>query len=717
MAHQEVLRNAAIAYAFGPYVLNRQAHRLLRGQEHVPLTAKAFDTLDVLVRAAGKTVSKDELLKQVWPGTFVQEETLAQNISTIRKALGDPADSPRYVLTIPREGYRFVAPVEVVHLPEPARRHEAGAVAAQARSIGPWSRYVGVASAAVLLTAGAFVASSGVRQSAPDASVPPTTFEIFEPPSATFTTSGGALALSPDGRHLAFLASDADGSDHLWVRALDSLESTKLPGTIDASQPFWSADSRSLAFVSGGDLRRVDIAGGQPRRICEIPGPNTLAGTWGHRNLILFATAGKGMFSVAASGGTPAPIAVPGMNVCADCLWPSFLPDGRHFLFTVASATSSRGVYVGSLEGGPPVRVLDAVSSSAFTTDGYLLYASAGALVARRFDPAGGRVSGDVLPIADHVWYNQGTGRAAFSVSSVGLLAYREPLTTRLQWISRTGAVLFNGPEGVYHSFAAARDGRVLASQLDARVGTYDLLLLDPALARPTRLTFDPGSELRPLWSIDESHAVFVRAGDGWQVYEIDVNRPGVERALLPHAATAALYPLSWDGDTLEYVTYGRSTRSHLWRVRPGRDAEPVSIREQDAPALEGRVSPDGKWLAYTANLSDSRVPNAALFTRPWRGGSGRSEIAKGGSVPRWRSDGKELFFIAPGGKLMAQPIEDGRPAGTAVELCTTAALATSGLAGEAYAAAPDGQQFLIKVPARRASIVVTTDLRPRAER
>jgi eukaryotic-like serine/threonine-protein kinase len=716
MAHEDAQPTAAVAYAFGPYVLNRQAHRLLRGDEPVPLTAKAFDTLDVLVRSAGRTVTKDELLKQVWPGTFVQEETLAQNISTIRKALGDPADSPRYILTIPREGYRFVGPVHTVHPTESEGSQAPRAVAAG--SFRPWMRYVAAGAAGVFLTAGAFLLSSVEKGRGPEDSVPATTFEIFEPPDARFTTSGGALALSPDGRHLAFLASDADGSDHLWIRAVDSLESTKLPGTLDASQPFWSADSRSIAFVAGGDLRRIDISGGQPRKICEIPGPNTLAGSWGRQNLILFATAGKGIFSIAASGGTPAALTIPAMGSCADCLWPSLLPDGQRFLFTLVSATANRGIYIGSLLGEPPVRVLDAVSSSAYSADGYLLYASAGALVARRFDPERRKVNGDVLPIADHVWYNQGTGRAVFSVSEVGLLAYREPLTTRLQWISRAGGVLTNGPEGVYHSFAVARGGRVVASQLDARVGSYDLLLLDPALARSTRLTFDRASELRPLWSADESHVVFARDGDdGWQLYDIDVDRPGVERALLPRPSTAALYPISWDGDTLGYVTFGRSTPSHLWRTRPGRDGEPISVHEGDAPELEARVSPDGKWLAYTANVADSRVPNAVLFTRPWQGGPGRSEIAQRGSVPRWRSDGNELFFIAPGGRLMARPMHDGRPAGPTVQLCVTEALATSGLAGEAYAAAPDGERFLIKVPARRASIVLTTDWRPRVDR
>lgn len=716
MSPHEGIPPPAVAYVFGPYRLDPHARRLRRADNTVPLTSKAFDTLELLVRSAGRTVSKDELLKQVWPGTFVQEETLAQNISTIRRALGDTADSPQYILTVPREGYRFVAAVEIGHPFSGESRSETELRASVPRHpAATWFKYAVVVAAGVFVTGVAFLLGLE-RRSSPTAA-PPTTFELYEPPGARFSTSGGALALSPDGRHLAFLASDSDGADHLWIRTLDSLQSAQLPATVDASQPFWSPDSRSIAFVSRGFLRRVDITGGEPRTICELPGPNTLAGSWGSQNVILLPTAGKGIFSVAASGGTPTAIALPDMGNCADCLWPSFLPDGRRFLFSVASAAAGRGIYLASLEGRAPVRILDAVSSSTYTRDGYLLYALGGALVARRFDPEQARVNSDVVPVAERVWYNQGTARAVFSVSDVGVLAYREPLVTRVQWISRSGAVIGTGPEGVYHSLAVARDGRVLAAQLDPRLGTYDLSLLDAALTSSTRLTFDPASDLRPVWSSDESKAVFVRAlRDGWQLYELDVSRPGSERALLPQVSNQMAAPLSWNGETLEYVTFGRSTPSHLWRVRPGRDAHPQPIREEDAGEAEARVSPDGKWLAYTANVADSRVPNAALFTRSWQGAPGQSEIAKGGSVPRWRSDGRELFFIAPDGRLMAQQIDEGRPVGPAVPLCTTETLATSGLAGEAYAAAPDGQRFLIKIPARRASIVVMTDWRPRVD-
>jgi DNA-binding winged helix-turn-helix (wHTH) protein/Tol biopolymer transport system component len=694
-------------YSFGPFRLDVRKRRVWKGDQLVALTPKAFDTLLALLRQAGQVVERGELLRIVWPDTFVTEETLTQNIATIRRALGDSSDSPNYLLTVPREGYRFIAPVEVVRAPRIAEG--SGAQREPLRYVAWAAAGLVVATLALVLYLMRLSWSAGM---APVSA----TFEVFEPEGSRFSTSGGALSISPDGRHLAFLATDADGTDNLWMRPVGSLESTRLPGTAEASQPFWSADAKSIAFFAGNSLRRIDISDGLARMVCPLPGPNAFAGSWSSDGLILFAVTGRGLFRVEASGGSATPVNVPGMGPCRECLWPSFLPGGRQFLFAVVSAPpSERGIYIGSLDGAVPRRVVDAPSSATYTEAGYLLYGSAGALVARRFDPVRGVVGGDVIPIADRVWYNPGTARAVFSVSDRGMLAYREPLVSRLQWISRTGTVISSGPDAIYHSFSVSRDGRVLASQLDPLRGTYDLWLHDPEWRVRTRLTFDPASDLRPLWSEDESAALFAREGSvGWQLYELKVDTPGVERPLLAEPSRSTVGPVSWNGDTLEYSTFGRSEPSRLWIVRPGKGDRPKLVIEGDSNEGEGRMSPDGKWLAYTTHVTDSRVPHTALFVRPWYGNRGRSEIAQAGSVPRWRSNGRELFFIAPGGRLMVQRLEDGRTIGAPVQLCTTEALATSGLSGQAYDAAPDGLRFLVKVPARRPSIVLRTGWLPR---
>jgi DNA-binding winged helix-turn-helix (wHTH) protein/Tol biopolymer transport system component len=714
-----------LTLVFGPYALDTRAKRLLSGGTPVPLTTKAFETLEVLIRAAGQTVSKEDLLKQVWPGTFVQEDTLAQNISTIRRALGETADSPHYVVTVPREGYRFVAPVEVVNGNHVVPDLVAGETVSQPR---PQSRHawairprllsftIGVGSGIVL----AALVASWVRRPEPNRSRPATTFEVFEPEGARFSSSGGAIALSPDGRQLAFLAEDANRQDRLYLRSSDSRVSRPLPGTEDASQPFWSFDSRSIAFFSRGALRRIDVSDGEVRTISQLPSnANALAGSWSSRNVILFTLIGGGLYQVRASGGDASRVRPPGLGECEECLWPFFLPDGQHFLFTVLMR-ANRGIYVGTLDGTAPRRLLDSASSAVYS-DGYLVYASGGALVARRFDPERGEVGADITPVADRVWFNPVTTRAAFSASNAGVLAYREPVVTRLQWISRSGNAISTGPEGLFHAFAVSLDGRVLVSQLDPLRGTYDLWLHDPDWKSATRVTFDPGSDLTPLWSEDGTRAVFARdsGANGWQLYEINVANLGVERPLLEHASLHELTPIAWMKEVLYYSTSQSGHGGAVWMVRTAEDSRtpPTIAADSSYGELSGRISPNGTSVAYTLNVSDSRVPHSTLFVRPWPGGQGQSQITADGSAPRWRADGHELFYMAPDGRLMAVAVQDGLAIGSPETLCSTNAMAETGLVGNTYDVSPDGQRFLVKVPARRPSIVMMTGWPSQADR
>lgn len=215
----------AAIYVFGSFTLEPRFRRLLQHDTIVPLTTKAFDTLEVLVRSAGSTVTKDELLKQVWPGTFVQEDTLTQNISTIRRALGDSPDTPSFVLTVPREGYRFISPVEIVQT-QPIVEGWRQADQPTASSLRPvrahqaqrWLVHYLVGAASGLMLAAIWTVLWNRSWDQPRVAPVPTRFEVHEPEGTRFSTSGGALALSPDGRQLAFLATDADGNDHLWIR-------------------------------------------------------------------------------------------------------------------------------------------------------------------------------------------------------------------------------------------------------------------------------------------------------------------------------------------------------------------------------------------------------------------------------------------------------------------------------------------------------------------
>jgi hypothetical protein len=247
-------------------------------------------------------------------------------------------------------------------------------------------------------------------------------------------------------------------------------------------------------------------------------------------------------------------------------------------------------------------------------------------------------------------------------------------------------------------------------AQLDPQLGTYDLWLYDSDWRKATRVTFDPGSDLTPVWSEDGARAVFVRdqGRNGWQLEIVNVDRPGLERPLLPEPAPMMLGPLFWKDDVLYYRAVQPGGAARIWMVRTDKIDRPVPTASADpgAATAQARISPNGRWLAYTMNVKDSRVPRAALFVRPWPSGEGRSQVASEGSLPRWRADGGELFFLAPDRHLMAATVRDGA-IGPLVPLCPTEALTASGLAGDPYDVAADGQRFLIKVAAHRPSIVV----------
>jgi len=289
-----------VQYRFGPFRLDPLKRRLWRGNEIVSLTPKAIDILLVLVARAGQVVEKDEVLKEVWPGTFIEEATLAQNISILRKALGDAPENPSYIATSPRRGYRFIETVMVDDTPSAGHVGPAAVTGATLRR--PPRTRVGVALAAVvLLIAAVFL---WWRPEAAPSNATRVVFSIDPPRGAEFSASGGLLAVSPAGRPLAFVATDTDGVHALWVRAVDSLHERRLPGTEGAAQPFWSPDSQFVAFFSNGKLRRIGVGGEPLTTICDVPtGSAPLAGTWNDQDQILFSTVRQGIHRVHALGG------------------------------------------------------------------------------------------------------------------------------------------------------------------------------------------------------------------------------------------------------------------------------------------------------------------------------------------------------------------------------------------------------------------------------
>ena len=686
---------------FGSFRLDTARRRLWRDDEIVPLTPKAFETLVVLVARAGQVVEKDEILKAVWPDTFVEDATLAQNISTLRKALGDTSDTPSYVATIPRRGYRFIAPMfEVAEVESAADTPAPAAPEARSRM-----RYVAAATGAIALLTG-FAWRAMRPPIVPQSSI---AFDISAPDGNRFSASGGFLAISPDGRHVAFVASEQDGIDRLWLRALDERRARVVAGTEGAFQPFWSADSRALAFFADGKLKKVPIVSGSVQTICDTPaGSIPLAGTWSASGDILFSNARRGIVRVPANGGVAAPLV--SKEAADDAVaWPQFLPDGRRFLYLLDSARSDRaGIYAGTLDSTQHVRIAAARSSAMYSPTGHLLYVKGNTLVAQRFDPSTLRVSGAPAPIADQIAFNAATARATFSVSQTGVLVYRATAESELTWFDRDGRPLGRiGTPATYVGFAVSPAGsHVAAVRLDRQTGLAHIWILDAA-GGERRLTVDPAWEAHPVWSRDGARVAFNSNRNGrWEIFEKTVDGGKPERRLI--SSTASVSPEDWSPDgRMLYQRSDLKAIGDFWLSAPGDGAGPERLPYLETDEGAGRISPDGRWIAYRGYES-----GWFIYVRPSQPSGNRwqvSGIASQWSEPRWRADGRELFYLAPDLSLMTVPVAAGSTfqAGPPRLLFQTHASPPSGAAGRAYDVMPDGSKFLVKVAAARAPITV----------
>ena len=426
------------SYVFGPFRVDVASYQLRHNDEVLPLTPKAFDTLLVLLRHRDRIVGKDELMSAVWPDLFVSEDSLTQSISVLRRTLGDDPNQPKYIATIARIGYRFVAPVEDVTAvpvvtaapdaapasdppaPTPASAIPAPVVAAAGRSAGlQRNRWIALS----IAVAAALVVAAVFRQSVSQGAAPvrgPLRF-TQEAPEGTILQSGGVLA--PDGRNLAFVAQDArTGRRSLWVRALDAATPRAIPGTEDAERPFWSADGGSLAFFASGQLKRVGLDG-TPPRVIATAGPVNYGGSWNQHGVVIFTTIRSSVVSVPADGGTVTPVTTVDSSAHEVAhRWPQFLPDGRQFLFYVDSADPAKnGTFLASLDSPARTRIIDAPAY--YAASGHLLFIRDRVLMAQPFSAASG-LTGRPVTLAGNVVAPETTNEATLSASTDGLLAF-----------------------------------------------------------------------------------------------------------------------------------------------------------------------------------------------------------------------------------------------------------------------------------------------------
>ena len=479
----------------------------------------------------------------------------------------------------------------------------------------------------------------------------------------------GRFALSPNGRSIVVVVQDSSNRSQLWVRPLRSPVGQLLAGTEGATFPFWSPDSRFIAFLAGGKLRRIDATGGRVDTICDAISPST--GAWSQSDVILFTPRpGAALHRVPAAGGKDVPATtLDESSGDAQHWFPSFLPDGRHFLFfAVGSATGGvtdpRGVYLAELDStAPPKRILSSGSNARYA-NGHLIFLQDGTLMAQAFDMKRLEPSGEPHPLAEQVLIAGAgsTGTAgAVSVSTNGVLAYQAGSITRSQlvWLDRQGKELTRiGDQADYADAVLSPDEtKVAVSVTDPATATRDIWVY--ALARPTRerLTVDRSDDFAPVWSPDSLRLVYssIRS-NGIQLYERPATAGGTERIVVKDSLGKFAADWSHDGKFLAYVGGGGIIgRSDLWIAPVG--GAPYAFAETSFVETQPRFSPDGQWIAF----SSAETTRFEVYISPFPGPGHRIQVSTdGGRWARWSRTGHELLYLKLDNTLMSVPIERG---------------------------------------------------------
>jgi Tol biopolymer transport system component len=526
------------------------------------------------------------------------------------------------------------------------------------------------------------------------------------------TTGGNTLSISPDGRLVAFIAM-SEGKTRLWVRPRGSFAAQPLTGTEDATQPFWSPDSRAIGFITakhetpGGTLKKIEVSGGPPQVVCDA---STGGGTWNRDGVILFGS-GRGVQRVSAAGGEVTPVTtLDRSRQEIGHLWPYFLPDGRHFLYLAAIAQHAGGeVYLASLDGKETKRfLLVADTNAVYAPPGYLLFVREGTLFGQRFDAAQLQLAGEPVHIAEQVQFNNWTHRGHFSVSDTGVLVYYSPAAgeqnAQLGWFDRAGKSLGLVGERAVSSYARAslspNEKRVAFGLRDPREGFYNLWLLDLVRGTNSRFTSNPANDFVPIWSPDGSHIVWWGREDPAGLYQKVTNGTGQDELLLKSDLSPVPTDWSADGRFIIYQQSGPKKKWDLWVLPLDGERKPSVFLQTEFNETDARFSPDVKWLAYTSDLSGSNE----VYVQDFPAAGGKWTIStKGGRLPRWRSNGKELFYISADEKLMAVAVkrsasfEAGAPK-VLFDLASVRRLRSDFIFFGDYNVTTDGQRFLLRI-------------------
>jgi len=538
-------------------------------------------------------------------------------------------------------------------------------------------------------------------------SAPVVRSSILPPPGTVFVTmapASGPPVLSPDGTRLAFTARDDKGKILLYVRPLTSLTAQPLTGTEDSMYPFWSPDSREIGFFAAGKLKRISASGGPPQNVCDVV--NGRGGAWSKDGVIVFTpSATHPLFRVPAAGGTPEPASKVNLAQGENShRWPSFLPDGKHFLYWSRNSHGAQDhlLYVGELGSLQAKPLMKSVWMAVYAS-GYLLFMRDQTLMAQPFDPWRLELSGEPAPIAEHVAINGGTGHPLFTASDTGALVYQSGEMAGgwdLLWFGRDGKQMGTvAPPDRYFSPTLSPDGtRLAVTIINPLQGTGDIWIFDLKRGTNTRLTFGPALQQVPAWTPDGKTIFYSsNANSPPHIYAKAADGSGSERAVT-EGSDLVEYPSSFSPDG-RYLAYerrdqGKSDSGYdLW-VRPlAGDGKPFPIVQTPFEERDPQISPDGKWMAYRNNESG----RMEVYITAFPGGGAKWQVStNGGFEAKWRGDSKELFFVDSSDNLMAV---DVNASGSAVRLGVPHVLFQA--VGAQRQAGPfdvtrDGKKFLI---------------------
>ena len=654
-------------FRFGLFEADASRGTLIRNGAPVKIQDQPFRVLVHLLEHAGATVTRDELRRLLWGDeTFVDfDASLNVILKKLRAALRDDSENPRFIATVPRHGYRFLAPVAVADsdsnrgqdslndaILKGGGTTEAVARINAAGLTARWQRSTMLSAIVAALAVSATLVVMNWKRAA-TVSAPVVRSSVLAPHDTSFVST--SLAISPDGGVLAFVANVSNGGPAaLWLQTMNSGSAHPLSGTEGATLPFWSPDSQHLGFFSHGKLWRIDKQGGPPQPLCDASLGR--GGTWNEHNVILFAPDINGPLQEISAHGGAAKVVLPldSPNGTVHAWWPQFLPDGKHFIYWSHTNTSTDvdGIYVSEL-GSNERRLLVPTESNGLYAADHLLYMHDQTLLADSFDLNHLSLSAAPEPLAEGIGIHQGMHLADFTASQNGLLAYFPGRANR-GW----PMVLYDGsgkPQGRIFSqrdiFVDPRfspDGKRLAVSIARSDSTLDdLWVIDVQLGTRTRMTFVSGDATHPVWSADQN-TIYYSAANGPDrlphIYERLANGVGDEKPILATAGVSEVpMDISKDGSHLAYARRENGKQWEVWMLPLLKTGKPFAfVGLPRSNVTDPAFSPDGKRVAYSSDeTGDSEIYISPLV------GSGKWQVSTGGgSDPVWAPDGRRLYFM-----------------------------------------------------------------------